>query len=1101
MSFRRVAVLVSLSFVSLSLLAADATPPKLFQRPALSRDSVAFAHAGDIWIAGRNGGEARRLTSSPGSESNPRFSPDGSWLAFNGTYDGNTDVYVVSAGGGIPRRLTWHPSSDTVAGWTPDGKRILFVSNRASYSRFSRLFTVPVDGGMAEEIPLPQAFEGSYSADGSRIAYVPYPGAFQTWKRYRGGEASPIWLAKLSDSSVEAIVPRNGSNDFSPMWVGDSVYFLSDREGPTTLYVYDTKSKAVTRAVDNKGLDVKSASAGPGGIVYDQFDAVHLYDTATHTAKRLDIRVNGELPDVRPRFVNVSKSVATAHLSPAGVRAVFEARGEILTVPAEKGDIRDVTNTPGVAERDPAWSPDGQKIAYFSDESGEYELHVRAQNGMGAVQKIGLGTPPSFFYDPLWSPDGKKIAYTDKRLNLWYIDLDHPEPVKVDTDYYDLPWRQMNPSWSPDSKWLAYVRQLPNHFGAVFFHSLESKKSTQITDGLSDAQFPRFDRNGKYLYFVASTDVATTLAWLDMSSIGRTVSRSAYVIVLDKTLPSPLAPQSDDEKAAAADKKSEEKPADVEAAKTKADAKEAKKDTRIDLDGIAQRVLALPVPARNYQAVYAGKTGIVYFAEGDPVQLSAGEGDAELVIQRFDLDKRKAEKFVDGVSTNSNGGSTFDVSANGEKVLFRKGDTWFISAGDKVAAGEGALKTSGLEVYVDPRAEWRQEFNETLRIERDFFYDPKLHGLDLATVKSRYEPYVAGLGSRGELTALFSEMWGGLTVGHLYISGPANDDRKVSVGLLGADYTIDSGRYRFARVYDGENWNPQLKAPLTQPGVNVKAGEYLLSVNGREVRPPDEVHRFLEATAGKSVVLRVGPNANGDGAREVTVVPVASESGLRNLAWIESNRRKTDELSKGRVAYVYMANTAGRGFTDFNRYFFAQAGREGLVLDERFNGGGDAADYAINMLQRPLMSYWATREGNNFSTPLGGIFGPKAMIINAEAGSGGDAMPWYFRQAKLGPLVGTRTWGGLVGIYSEPDLIDGGHITAPRLAFFTPGGEWDVENHGVDPDVEVEMDPKAWRDGHDPQLEKAVEVVLDELAKSPVPGPKMPAYPNKQTVK
>lgn len=1098
-------------------LFGQAASPLLLQSPALSQDQIAFEYGGSLWIVGRAGGDARRLVAAhPGTARAPVFSPDGRLVAFTGDFDGNQDVYVVAATGGELRRLTNHPAVDVAVGWTPDGKRVLFHSSRSSYSRFERLFTVSVEGGLPEELPLPMGVQGAFSADGSQLAYVPRTNRtlspadnYTAIKQYRGGLTSPIWIARLADSSVMAL-PRENSNDFNPMWVGEMIYFLSDRNGATTLFSYDLKTRAVKQLVKSESFDLKSAAAGPGAIVYEQFGSLHLYDLAANREHEVPVRITADLPQVRPHFVKVdTKQILSGGISPTGARALFEARGEILSVPAEKGDIRNLTRTPGIAERSPAWSPDGKWIAYFSDESGEYALHLRAQSGLGEGRKIDLGSPPSFFYAPTWSPDSKKIAYSDKRLNLWYVDLEHPAPVKVDTDRIDSPLHHFDAVWSPDSRWLAYTKQLANNLHAVFAYALEAAQVTQFTDGMSDARYPAFDQNSKALYFTASTDMGLTAGWLDMSSEAHPITRSVYVAVLTKELPSPLAPESDEEKGDAAAKssdrddskkadpdKAEAKTADESASASASPPADAKKKDKapakvaIDFEGIQQRILAMPIPARNYSGLFAGKEGILYLLEGPPVE-ERGDEPAKFVLQRFELKTRKTEKLLDGVEK-------FSLAAQGEKMLWKQGEKWFIGGAEKTPkAGEGALKLETMEVAVDPRAEWRQMYHEVWRIERDFFYDPHYHGLDLAQAERVYAPFLDRLASRADFNYLLAEMLGQLNVQHLFVRGGARPELKtLAVGLLGADYRLANDRYQFARIFDGENWNPKLQAPLTQPGVNVKAGEYLLAVNGRELHAGDEVYSFFPDTAGRQVVLRVGPKAEGKEARDVTVVPVASEAGLRNLAWIEGNRRKVDELSQGRLAYVYLPNTAGAGYTNFNRYYFAQVGRQGAVIDERFNSGGQLADYVIDYLRRPLMSLNLTREGGIAASPAAAIFGPKAMIINEFAGSGGDAMPWYFRKAAVGPLVGKRTWGGLVGIGGYPQLVDGGTVTAPRWALYGLNGQWEVENIGIAPDVEVEFDPKLVREGHDPQLEKTVEIVLELLKRNPPPVSPVPTFPN-----
>ncbi len=1106
-------IFLTIIVISLSIFAQNSAPT-LFRQPTISKTDIVFSYAGDLWTVGRSGGDAKRLTTGIGIETNPYFSPDGNSIAFTGEYDGNTDVYVIPANGGVPKRLTYHPALDEVSGWSADGKSVMFASTRNSSSNYSRLYTMPVDGGgLPNEIPLPMANRGWLSPDGNYIAYEPLSQWQEDWKHYKGGQTQPIWIAKLSDSTVEK-VPRENSNDKCPMWLGDKVYFLSDRNGgAVSLFSFDTKSKAVEQIVDNKGLDIKYASAGAGAIVYEQFGTIYTLDAGSKNPKKVNIRVAGDFPGIRPRFEKVGNRITNAAISPNGIRAVFEARGEIISAPADKGDARNLTNTTSVMERDPAWSPDGKYIAYFSDESGEYTLHLRDQTGMGDVKKFALGDGKTGFYSsPVWSPDSKKIAYNDNHVNLWYLDIETGKNVKVDSNTFADLDDVLEPAWSPDSRWITYVKQLDNRLRSVYLYSLDNKKVNQITDGLGDARYTVFDKSGKYIFFTASTNIGQSISFADLSGIDRQTSRSVYAIVLRNDIPSPIAPESDEEKiqpekkdappvvmpsvtptpmpsptiAATPTETPAEKPAE-----TPTPAPTPKKEieaTRIDLEGIDQRIISISqIPTRNYNALYAGKPGIIYVTEV-PQSPSGAFG---LTLSKFDLEKRKFEEVKSGIGS-------FRISANGEKMLYNQGAVWnLVSTMMPTRPGEGIVKTSDMEVAVDPRAEWKQMFDEVWRGERDFFYDPNLHGLDIEKAKKLYAPYLEVVAHRDDLNYLFREMLNQIVVGHMFISGgdqPRTDS--VSVGLLGADYKIENNRYRFARVYNGENWNPQARAPLTAPSVNVKEGEYLIAVNGREVTAKDNVYSFFQNLAGKQTIIKVSANPDGKNAREVTVVPTGSETGLRNLAWIEDNRRTVDKLSGGKLGYVYIPNTSGGGYTSFNRYFFAQTNKQGAVIDERFNSGGLLADYVVEYLKRAQLAKIAFRDGKDWNVPAGAIYGPKAMLINELAGSGGDAMPWFFKKSNVGALIGKRTWGGLVRASGMPVLMDGGRVTAPNGAVYGLNGEWEVENVGVAPDIEVEYDPAIWRQGRDPQLEKAVEWLLSELQKNPPKDYKRPDYPD-----
>lgn len=1073
---------IILSFSTIFSQVENAT---LFRQPTVNKTHIVFVYAGDLWKVDRNGGTAERLTAGIGTEVNPMFSPDGNSIAFTGEYDGNADIFIVSAIGGEPRRLTYHPGNDTVIGWTSDGNSIIFLSNRNSLMPTPKMFTIPVSGeGLPTELPFPMAGgSASFSPDGTKIAYMPLAPAFAQWKKYRGGRTTKIWIGNLADSAVEEI-PRQNSNDYTPVWIDDKIYFLSDRSGKnTTLYAFDTKSKKVVEAIKNDGLDIKTATGGAGVIVYEQFGSINLFDPKSGKSNKININLNGDLPQVRPRYNRVADRISNASISPTGARAVFEARGEILSVPAEKGNVRNLTNSSGVADRQPAWSPDGKWIAYFSDASGEYEIHLKDQSGMGEFKKINLGSP-SYFYRPKWSPDSKKIAYRDKRLNLWYVDIEKSTPVKVDTNTFENPFSVMDFDWSPDSKWITYSKQLTNRLCAIFAYSLESAKYTQITDGLSDARYPVFDRSGKYIFFTASTNTGPTTGWLDMSAIPFQTDRSVYAVVLKKSDNSPISPESDEEKIE--DGKS--------AAPKLPGAKPEPVTVTIDFEKISQRIVTLPMASRSYVGIRAGKAGTIFLLESIPSIGTANTPNIGAVVHRFDANTRKTDKILEGVTL-------LDISANSEKMLVGQFPNRFtiMSTFLPPKPGEGNVNIGEMEVYVDPKAEWKQMYREVWRIQRDFFYEPTYHGLDIKAAEKRYEVFLDSVASRADLNYLFQEMLGNFSIGH-HNSGGGDSPQptRYTIGLLGADYIIENGRYRFAKIYDGENWNPGTTAPLTQPGVNINEGDYLLAVNGKNLTGKDNIYSFFEQTAGKQVLLKVSSNPEGKDARNVTVVPIANETGLRNLAWIEGNRRKVGELSNGKLAYVYLPNTGGQGYVNFNRYYFAQIDKDGAVVDERFNGGGTAADYFIDVMRRSLFNYWSTREGENFQTPVHAILGPKTMMINEYSSSGGDALPWMFRKAKIGQLVGRRTWGGLVGIYDYPFLIDGGSVTAPRVAFRNAEGELDVENKGVAPDIEIDLDPKLWRAGRDSQLEKAVEITINALKKNPLIKPKNGPAPNYQ---
>ncbi|WP_071885834.1 S41 family peptidase [Hymenobacter sedentarius] len=1090
------------SAFALTSRAQTASPETLLLRePALSRDKLAFSYAGDIWTANRDGSNPQRLTVGPGVETSPHFSPDGQWIAFTGDYDRNPDVYVVPIGGGQPRRLTWHPSADVVRDWTPDGKSILFSSSQEAYARSLQLFTVAVAGGLPTRLPLLMGEKGSYSADGKTLAHTHITNATTTWKHYRGGQTGPIWLTNLQTLATEEI-PHENATDTSPRWLGGKVYFLSDRQRTNNVFVYDVASKKVEQLTRHTDYDVKALAGYGTELVYEQAGRLHVLNTESGKATALKISITPEVLALRPQYRNVATMLRSAAISPTGMRAVVEARGDIFTVPAKKGESRNLTHSDGAHERYPAWSPDGTRIAYVSDVSGEYQLHVQDQRGIKPAEAYSLGAP-SFYFHPLWSPDSKKIAYTDKKLNLWYLNLATKKPVRVATDAFG-PVRGepvMAPAWSPDAQWLAYSALMPNHLRTVYVYHVPTGRRFAISDGRSDATSPAFSRDGKYLFFAASTDVGLRTTWLDMTAYDRMSKRTLYVAVLNQKDASPFAPQSDEEKDAATKPDSVvvgkpvgNRPAPKVAIKDLKGKKPASVKVVIDTLGMSQRVLVVPGSAVGALAdVEVADGDKLFYLEDMPAATPAGPTatvpEPTQRLHRFDLKERKDDVFMAEV----NG---YALSADGKKLLYMAPNNAFgiVEAAGKPAAADGKLTLTGMDAYIDPRHEWTQMFNEVWRLERDYFYDANMHGLDWATTKKKYASFLPYVAHRADLNYLFGEMMGEMVVGHNYVSGGDMPTMQAGpVGLLGADYEVANDHYRFKRVFNGESFNPSLRAPLTGPGVNVKAGEYLLAVNNRPVRGTDNVYSFFENTVGKQITLTVNTKPTMSGAREVTVVPVASEATLRRIAWVEGNRRKVDELTGGRVAYVYLPNTGAEGYEFFNRYYFSQLDKQAVIVDERFNGGGFVADYILDLLNRPLLSYWATREGPAFTSPGASIYGPKVMLVNEFAGSGGDALPAFFRRRGLGTIVGKRTWGGLVGISGYPPLLDGGSVTSPSFGIYSPDGKWEIENIGVSPDIEVDVLPNATQNGDDPQLAKAVEVIMADLKKQPFKLQTIPA--------
>jgi tricorn protease len=1114
------------TFFSTRVVTANGTGTRMLRSPTVSATHIAFAYANNIWIVERSGGNARRLTSFQGQTMNPHFSPDGKWIAFSGEYAGNNDVYVIPAEGGEPKRLTWHPGSDVAQGWTPDGKSVMFASSRATWapSGAPRFWTVPATGGVEEPMPLPRGYQGKIAADGSHIAYRMNNSWDEERRNYRGGQNRPIWIVDLK--SFELVSPPwTDSKDMDPAWVGDSVYFISDRDGVANVFSFDTKSKKLTQVTKFSDFDVKTLDSGSNAVVFEQAGYIHELDPHSGKEHIVNITAAGDFPWMMPRWEDVSRTMSNISLSPTGRRVLVESRGEIFTIPAEKGDVRNLTHSSGSAERDPAWSPDGKYVSYFSDKSGEYKLVIETQDGIAPAREIEL-EHPTHYYTASWSPDSKKIMYSDTNLHVWVLDVESGKAKIVGNDPWMVPQRTLNPVWAPDSKWVAYASRLRSMYHAIYISNVETGETKQVTDGLADSVWPVFDASGKYLWFLASTDFGLKSQWLDMTSYDHDETFGIYCAVLKKGEPSPLLPESDEDKGvgsaptfpgggagggrggrggapgAAADSSTN----DAEPTQAPQRPSRTPVNVQIDFDGLQQRIVSVPgIPERQYSELKAGVAGTIYYLEAGPGGGGRGGGGGfgggGGTLHRYRLSDRRSAPFVTGVTA-------YSVSADGHKLVYRAGGGFggggrgggqganapppslFLVDADRnpPQAGQGRLNAT-LRMYLEPKEEFKQIFNEGWRNQRDYLYVPNTHGSDWPKMREMYGQLLPYVNHRADLNYLLDNMGAEIAIGHSYVRGGDMPDLPSSPGgLLGADFTIENDRYKIARIYDNESWNPDLRAPLAAPGVEVSVGDYIVAVNGIELKTPDNIYRLLDGTANRQIVLAVNSKPVMEGARQVTVIPTANEQGLRTRAWVEANRRMVDKLSNGQLAYVYLPNTGQPGYTSFNRYYFAQQDKKGAVIDERYNGGGSAADYIIDVLQRDFDGYFNNVAGDRypFTSPAAGIWGPKVMIINEMAGSGGDLMPWMFHYRKIGLLVGKRTWGGLVHTADTPPFIDGGSMIAPRGGFFTREGKWAVENEGQAPDIDVENWPKDVIGGHDPQLERAVQEAMRLLKEHPV---------------
>jgi tricorn protease len=1073
--------------------AAAAQETRLLRQPDIHGDAIVFSYGGDLWLASTAGGDARRLTSDEGAEYFPKFSPDGKTIAFTGEYSGTKQVFVMPAdGSAAPRQLTFYNDVGTipprggvdnrVLGWSPDGKYVVFNPHRQPWNdRIPRHYIVPAAGGMETPLPMPEGSAGMYSPDATKYVYTPISREFATWKRYRGGQAQDVWIYDLKNNTSDRLT-NDPATDNQPMWVGDNtIYFTSDRDGAhLNLYAYDLKSKQTRKVTNHDDFDVLWPSSDRRTIVYEVGGVLWRFDPATAKETHIPIRVAGDFRNTLPYFKNVRGNIASYGLSPSGARALIEARGDLFTVPAKNGEIRNVTATPGIRERDASWSPDGKWIAYLSDKAGdEYEIFVRPADGLGDERQVTSGGK-AWKLTPLWSPDSKSLAFADKEHALHIADVASGKITDVDRgEYGDI--NEYN--WSPDSKWLAYTKNNATRFNVIWVRSIGDGKNYALTSGMTDDSNPVFDPKGRYLYFRSNRDFNLTFSAFEFNYVYTDPTR-VYVAVLAQDGPALFLPQSDEEKAAEgkADNTASPKPpadtAKTADAKPATDAKPAddtapKKGVpavKIDVAGFERRVRAIPGSSGNYRGLSATANGVLYLVG------PAGKTSLKL----YNIDDRKEETILDNVRG-------YDVNANADKVIVRSGGDVAILPAKGGQKLDTPLALDRLEMKIDPKVEWAQEYNDAWRILRDWFYDPNMLGNDWSAIRAKYAPLVPYVASRGDFDEVLAQLAGEVGAGHVYV-GPSDDGspvKRVDNGLLGADIVADGGYFRIKHIFPGENWHERARSPLTEPGVKVREGDYIVAVDGVSTKGVDNFYRLLENKSGRVVTLSVNASPSTAGAHDEKVRPIAKETDLRYLDWVQQRRDYVEKTSGGRIGYIHLPNTATEGNRELTKYFYPQVNKDALIIDDRYNGGGFIPDRMIEMLDRPLLNYWVQRNQQPSVTPAYAHHGPKVMLANGLAGSGGDALPYYFRERKLGPVIGTRTWGGLIGISGSPSLMDGGSISVPSFRFLDPSGMWAVEGVGVAPDIEVIDRPELVVAGHDPSLEKAVEVLMNELKEHP----------------
>ncbi len=1080
---KRLSYLIFFPLVLLaSILQAET---KLLGQPDISKEKITFIYAGDIWLTDIDGRFPQRLTSTSAEEAQPHFSPDGQWIAFTANHDNNQDVYLMSVAGGQAKRLTWHPEADIVNGWSADGKRILFTSKREMKSgRSSQIWEIDSQGGFPQKIMQAVVQSAKWSSDGKTLAYQPYNTAHRGasgWRNHRGGSTPPIWILRPSDSSYQEI-PHVNASDTNPLWIGDNVYFLSDRDRTRNLYKYTTKTQQVLQITHEKIWEIISANTDGKNIVFEVAGGLKILDSQTNQIIELSININPDVAELRVQWKDAMKSLESIKLSTSGKRALISARGEIFTLPLDKGSTRNLTKTSGVRERDALWSPLGKKIAYTSDKSGDQQLIIVDQTGKQSNKAYSLGETADYQL-LLWGGKGKHIIYMDNHLGLWAINPKNGKRNRIDTDNRRNGFQV---SQSADGRWLAYTKTGANHLSDIFIYDFKRRASHKLTDSMSSSNNPVFSPDGKFLYFMASTNAGVTAVGLDMTTQERPRRYGIYAAVLAKDGKSPLLPKSDEELSYGVNPSSD---------KTD-DSKDTKEVVvKLDIKGLPERIVALPIAQKSYHSLAIANVGNLYYIETNQAGssiLADGKALQTSQLNRFDFEDKKAENLLDDVEQ-------FELSADGKVLLTisQKQELNTAVIGKKLELKK--LNTSDVKAKIDPRLEWQQIFNEVWRAERDYFYADNMHGLNWQAVGQRFKKLLPHVSRRADLNKLMVEMIAQMEVGHNRVfGGDISKEKQINVGLLGADLIVVNNLYQINKIYTGEKWNPSLKAPLSAPGIGAKAGDTIHSVNGTKLTGKMNVFSLFENTVGQQVTLMVSQNGRIKDAKKVVVEPIANDSQLRFWAWVEGNRKQVDKLTDGEVGYVYLPNTAGAGYTFFNRMFFAQSDKKAVIIDVRRNGGGQAANYITDILSRQYLASWKDRDGLIFDTPGSAIYGPKVMLIDQDAGSGGDFLPYSFKRMGIGKLIGKRTWGGLIGIAANRPTIDGGQVLVPYFRFFTPDNEWRIENEGVSPDIDVTLNPILVNQGRDSQLEAGIKQALFELKNyRPIKLHKAPPLPTK----